>query len=204
MASAFPEDSQMDDVFDEETGEDMVRTRDFERMKESRVKQGFRDGMSDGRLTSLQEGFNRGYSEGVGQTLQLARLRGLLCGLLTYHMAKEGTTFTFSEQVVSAIKQLIMDLSSVENTGLDSQSHGASATNLSMADDLALEMEMMQLQTNQSGGSPGVTELSPEQEQRRRQEIVFLSFQRRCAEILRAIGWEDGLIEQILTLQIPQ
>ncbi|XP_078571782.1 uncharacterized protein LOC144859244 [Branchiostoma floridae x Branchiostoma japonicum] len=203
MASAFPEDSQMDDVFDEETGEDMVRTRDFERMKETRVKQGFRDGMSDGRLTSLQEGFNRGYSEGVGQTLQLARLRGLLCGLLTYHMAKEGTT-VFSDQVVSAIELLITELSSVENTGLDSQSHGASATNLSMADDLALEMEMMQLQTNQSGESSGLTGLSSEQEQRRRQEIVFLSFQRRCAEILRAIGWEDGLIEQILTLQIPQ
>ncbi|XP_019636003.1 PREDICTED: uncharacterized protein LOC109478729 isoform X1 [Branchiostoma belcheri] len=201
MASAFPEDSQMDDVFDEETGEDVVRARDFERMKESRVKQGYRDGMSDGRLSSLQEGFNRGYSEGVGQTLQLARLRGLLCGLLTYHMAKEGTAF--SDQIVSAIKLLIMELSSVENTGLDSQSHGASG----MADDLALEMQMMQLQTDQSGGSSegtGLTGLSPEDEQRRRQEIVFLSFQRRCAEILRAIGWEDGLIEQILTLQIPQ
>ncbi|KAI8515982.1 Protein YAE1 [Branchiostoma belcheri] len=191
----------MDDVFDEETGEDVVRARDFERMKESRVKQGYRDGMSDGRLSSLQEGFNRGYSEGVGQTLQLARLRGLLCGLLTYHMAKEGTAF--SDQIVSAIKLLIMELSSVENTGLDSQSHGASG----MADDLALEMQMMQLQTDQSGGShegTGLTGLSPEDEQRRRQEIVFLSFQRRCAEILRAIGWEDGLIEQILTLQIPQ
>ncbi|XP_019636004.1 PREDICTED: uncharacterized protein LOC109478729 isoform X2 [Branchiostoma belcheri] len=191
----------MDDVFDEETGEDVVRARDFERMKESRVKQGYRDGMSDGRLSSLQEGFNRGYSEGVGQTLQLARLRGLLCGLLTYHMAKEGTAF--SDQIVSAIKLLIMELSSVENTGLDSQSHGASG----MADDLALEMQMMQLQTDQSGGSSegtGLTGLSPEDEQRRRQEIVFLSFQRRCAEILRAIGWEDGLIEQILTLQIPQ
>merc|ERR1711974_552727 len=55
-----------------------VAGREWKRMEERSLKEGFREGRSTAEEEALQEGFDQGYTEGFTWAKQVGRLRGRL------------------------------------------------------------------------------------------------------------------------------
>ncbi|XP_076354130.1 uncharacterized protein LOC143248963 [Tachypleus tridentatus] len=68
------------DVFHEDREDDLAENT-WLKIKNSRIKDGFRDGIEEGQKTTLQDGFNNGYEYGYGLMFAVSKYRGLLQGL---------------------------------------------------------------------------------------------------------------------------
>ncbi|XP_059840572.1 OTU deubiquitinase with linear linkage specificity a [Hypanus sabinus] len=91
-----------DDVFDEEADELRLPRNEWTLCMGNRLKEGYRDGLNAGRESTLQQGFNKGYQEGVKKMLIPGQMRGLLSALLSWcHLNKN------DPNLLSKVNQLL-------------------------------------------------------------------------------------------------
>ncbi|XP_074055316.1 protein YAE1 homolog [Macrotis lagotis] len=83
-ARARPGEDADADVFDDEADETLPAQREWRSRVESRVREGYRDGVDAGKAAVLQQGFNQGYKEGAEVIINYGQLRGTLSALLCW------------------------------------------------------------------------------------------------------------------------
>ncbi|KAI8917058.1 essential protein Yae1, N terminal-domain-containing protein, partial [Powellomyces hirtus] len=72
-----------DDVWDDDASipdaqyDKQVAERNWNRLQDTHGVAGYKDGITEGKKASLQQGFDQGYGNGVDIGLQLGRLRGI-------------------------------------------------------------------------------------------------------------------------------
>ncbi|XP_006818520.1 uncharacterized protein LOC102807485 [Saccoglossus kowalevskii] len=59
-------------------------TNEWQRMKEARLKEGYRDGITKGEEETLQRGFNKGYAESLPKIMKITYLKGIVSALQTH------------------------------------------------------------------------------------------------------------------------
>jgi len=85
---------------------DPISAQNWERITTKYADVGYREGISEGKLSSLQEGFDGSFRTSVPLVRRLGRLRGMVGGLLGYTLGLgEG-----KEQMIKMIRELNSDL----------------------------------------------------------------------------------------------
>ncbi|MBN3311218.1 OTU deubiquitinase with linear linkage specificity a [Amia ocellicauda] len=73
--------SSGEDVFDEDVDDLNLQSKEWICNMEKRVKDGYRDGVDEGKEASLQHGFNAGYRQGALGMAAIGQLKGVLSAL---------------------------------------------------------------------------------------------------------------------------
>lgn len=77
-------DSSSGDSDAEYSTEFDIEENQFERLKERCIKDGLREGITTGQEFTLQTGFDTGYKQGFERAFPVARLRGVIWGILHF------------------------------------------------------------------------------------------------------------------------
>jgi hypothetical protein len=88
---------------------DPMVSQNWDRLTTKYTDVGYREGISEGKLSSLQEGFDQSFRISVPNVRRLGNLRGHASGLLSYVVKREDKTEGGSSLVL-AIRGLISDL----------------------------------------------------------------------------------------------
>ncbi|XP_064614381.1 protein YAE1 homolog [Liolophura sinensis] len=122
-----------DDTFDDDVDDERrlsLEENEWLRNREARVKEGYVDGLTEGQDLFLQQGFNEGYRQAAQLAAAIARIKGSVCALLSFHLAKNGTLL--SREAEEDFQALLTHISEVQgqylsescitsNQGLDSK-----------------------------------------------------------------------------------
>ncbi|XP_070565814.1 uncharacterized protein [Ptychodera flava] len=85
---------------------------EWNRIREARQKEGFRDGIAKGEEETLQQGFDDGYQQHITAHVKISYLKGVLSALSTYHELQDGKYL--DEDTLKEIKTLQDDISVYE------------------------------------------------------------------------------------------
>lgn len=96
-------------------GDPMV-DQNWERITTKYADVGYREGISEGKLSSLQEGFDQSFKTSVPPVRRLGRLRGAAAALLAYTTGSKTTSTSTSpdEALVEKVRALISDLGRIK------------------------------------------------------------------------------------------
>ncbi|XP_013379371.1 yae1 domain-containing protein 1-like [Lingula anatina] len=105
-----------DDIFDEDADDILLSEKEWQNLRRNRVKDGYREGLEEGKESQLQSGFNQGYEDAVDMVFQVAKLRGSLCALISYTMLQGGeeTPHIQDTERMAAAKSLLEEVTELE------------------------------------------------------------------------------------------
>ncbi|XP_041363985.1 uncharacterized protein LOC121379425 [Gigantopelta aegis] len=103
----------LDDVFDEDAEESLLQQRDWNRVRSHVVKEGFRNGVTEGEERSMQEGFNAGYCRAVSLYYSLGNLRGKVGALLAVGQLKDGSV-SLRETTCAELESILQEVTGFE------------------------------------------------------------------------------------------
>ncbi|XP_072041496.1 uncharacterized protein [Amphiura filiformis] len=103
-----------DDVFGDDSDIDDIATTEWDRLRQSRIKDGYRSGFESGQESTLQAGFNKGYCEGVHISYQINYIKGLLSALKAYHEQTEHHVFSAADR--DTITDMLQELETLEHS----------------------------------------------------------------------------------------
>ncbi|EGG06484.1 uncharacterized protein MELLADRAFT_116531 [Melampsora larici-populina 98AG31] len=83
---------------------------EYDRMAETFHQAGYREGISEGKLVTLQAGFDEGFSQGCELGKQLGTLRGRASGLLSFLLTITNTEDDKEDPRIDRVRKLIGDL----------------------------------------------------------------------------------------------
>ncbi|KAG9284201.1 hypothetical protein G9A89_002862 [Geosiphon pyriformis] len=108
------DDDETKDVFYDKK----IASREWERMNEAFGNLGYKDGILEGKETTLQRGFDIGYMEGMIIGKELGRIRGVCNTILEFYTSKKKlateTDTTQSPSMLNPDSQLLVRLRSLE------------------------------------------------------------------------------------------
>ena len=172
---------------------DPISAQNWERITTKYADVGYREGISEGKLSSLQEGFDGSFRTAVPLVRRLGRLRGMVGGLLGYTLGLgEG-----QQEMVKMIRELNSDLGRlkmgdvlpVDQEALDHAKEHLGDDN----EDLPREgKEMDEMMTAFDGakveGAGGRMSDSGPLQGKMREEELLDSMERRMEELMRTVG----------------
>ncbi|XP_065053726.1 protein YAE1 homolog [Rhopilema esculentum] len=97
------DDFMIDEDFDTE-----LSFRDLRRLKDVHCKAGYRDGLNDGQESTLQNGFNRGFSDAAIRYKMSSKLRGSLSAMILFFDSK-------NEKLCQDLKMFLSDIKALED-----------------------------------------------------------------------------------------
>lgn len=83
---------------------------EYDRMAETFHQAGYREGISEGKLVTLQAGFDEGFSRGCELGKQLGTLRGRASGILSFLLSIANTEKDKEDPRITTVRKLIGDL----------------------------------------------------------------------------------------------
>ncbi|RIA96008.1 hypothetical protein C1645_756142 [Glomus cerebriforme] len=110
--------SENDDVWasDEDTYDydRMMSLKEWDRMNKNFGNVGYKEGIVEGKDVTIQEGFNKGYVEGVNIGMEFGRLRGLLNTLLVFYNNEDDSN-NDNNELKSPNQSTVNELKSLED-----------------------------------------------------------------------------------------
>ncbi|CAK8686616.1 unnamed protein product [Clavelina lepadiformis] len=101
-----------DEIFDEDCSELSIMTRDWEKIRKERLKDGYVNGVTAGQEASLQNGFDTGFKQGLLSSFLLSKIKGILNGLMAFRAFYEGNPIP--DDVILEAQNLLEDIASLE------------------------------------------------------------------------------------------
>ncbi|XP_076095161.1 protein YAE1 homolog [Mytilus galloprovincialis] len=77
------ENEETDDIFDEDVDDDRIVSKEWEKIQSGLLEGGYREGLTSGKESQLQKGFNEGFSDGAKTLYKLAKQRGEISARLS-------------------------------------------------------------------------------------------------------------------------
>ncbi|XP_013785220.1 uncharacterized protein LOC106469279 [Limulus polyphemus] len=94
------------EVFYEDREDDVISENTWVKINNSRIKDGFRDGMEEGQKKTLQDGFNNGYEHGYGVMFAISEYRGILQGLRYFLSRNQRPQAEILKATILKVKEL--------------------------------------------------------------------------------------------------
>ncbi|KND01114.1 uncharacterized protein SPPG_04204 [Spizellomyces punctatus DAOM BR117] len=106
----------MDDVWNDAEGlsdsqyDKQVAERNWNRLQDQHGVVGYKEGITEGKQVSLQQGFDRGFKDAAGIGFQLGALRGLLSTLIQVYTLSPKAATSISPSNLSTLQSLHAEL----------------------------------------------------------------------------------------------
>lgn len=94
------------DVFDEDTDDITLQTKEWNHNMEKRIKDGYRDGIDAGKEATLQLSFNEGFREGANRMKAIGQMKGILSALLCWSQ-QEGVGSSASAPISALMQDVV-------------------------------------------------------------------------------------------------
>ncbi|XP_052096105.1 protein YAE1 homolog [Mytilus californianus] len=114
MGNHFENQEKTDDIFDEDIDDDYIVSKEWEKIQSGLLEGGYREGLTLGKESKLQNGFNEGFSDGAQTLYKLAKHRGEISARLScQYQNKQGISSEDENELqkqLNHITQLEKDL----------------------------------------------------------------------------------------------
>ncbi|KAJ3176195.1 hypothetical protein HDU87_005410 [Geranomyces variabilis] len=179
----------------------LVAERNWNRLQDEHGVAGYKDGITEGKKASLQDGFDAGYTNGVEAGLALGRLRGLLSTMVQIQPSRSTGDSSLADRLSTILSEL--EATSVEHVFTLAYFRATEATSTAPATATACTSRAEESLCGAGGGSyckaKGHEEAehmhSSGAESAQHPRAVVAGFRKRIVEIGAELGWDMSHID---------